>query len=884
MTRALLFHSLIRGYAVKKSSVVVMTVLASACMAALANQALDAPAELQPLAPVPAIDSGGEAIDESPQRWFVELSGAPVADGGQHAGVKSEKKAFRDNARAARLNYIEHYAFDGLFNGFSISVSRAQLSTLTQIPGVKAIYPVETIAMPEPGTSNPELFTALAMTGADVAQNELGLDGSGIKVAVMDTGVDFDHPDFGGTGTNGGTAFPTARVVAGWDFVGDTFNADSSSPSYNPVATPDAIPDDCAGHGTHVAGIIGANGAVKGVAPNVSIGAYRVFGCSGSTTADVMIAAMERAQDDGMDVLNMSIGSTYQWPQYPTAKAASRLVKKGMVVVASAGNSGATGLYSAGAPSVGDNVIAVASFDNTGLLSPSFTISPDNRAIAYNPASGSPTPPASGTVALARTGTAASTSDACSPLAVGSLAGKVALIRRGTCSFYIKASNAQAAGASGVVLYNNAAGSLNATVAGTPAITIPVVGIFAADGVEINNRLATGAVNLTWSGLASFPNPTGGLISSFSAYGMSPDLQLKPDIGAPGGSIYSTYPLESGGHATLSGTSMSSPHVAGAAALLLQAAPKTKAKSVRAILQNSASPKAWSGSPGLGFLDIVHRQGAGMLRIDDAVTTATRIEPGKLSLGESEAGPANHTIELHNRGTTAVTYALSSVNAVSTGSNTYVPSFFLPNAGVQFGTGSVTLQAGATATVGVTITPPTTASIPAGGQYGGYLVFAPDDGSATLRVPFAGYVGDYQARQVLVPTVNGFPWMAKLSGGSYFNQPTGATYSMVGSDIPFFLIHFDHQPRLVRMDVVDAVSGRSWHRALELEYFGRNSTSTGFFAFGWDGVTTAGKKKSFIVPNGQYVVKLSVLKALGDDSNPAHWEYWNSSVITVARP
>lgn len=874
-----------RGYAVKKSSVVVMTVLASACMAALANQAMEAPAQLQPLDPVAAIDSGDVGVDESPQRWFVELNGAPGADGGKQSEIKSEKQAFRNDARAARLNYIEHYAFDGLFNGFSISISRGQLSALTQIPGVKAIYPVETIGMPLPGTSNPELLTALAMTGADIAQNALGLDGTGIKVAVMDTGVDFDNSDFGGSGTSGGTAFPTARVVTGWDFVGDVFNADSSSPSYNPVASPDAIPDDCAGHGTHVAGIIGANGVVKGVAPNVSIGAYRVFGCDGSTTADIMLAAMERAQADGMDVLNMSIGSTYQWPQYPTAKAASRLVKKGMVVVASAGNSGATGLYSTGAPSVGDDVIAVASFDNTGLLSPSFTISPDNRAMAYNPASGSPAPPAVGTVAaLARTGTSASTADGCSALPANSLAGKVALVRRGTCSFYIKASNAEAAGATGVVLYNNVAGGLNATVAGSPAITVPVVGISAADGVEINNRLATGPVNLTWSGLASFPNPTGGLISSFSSYGMSPDLQLKPDIGAPGGAIYSTYPLEKGGHATLSGTSMSSPHVAGAVALLLQSAPKTKSKSVRAILQNSASPKAWSLNPGLGFLDVVHRQGAGMLRIDHAITTATRIEPGKLSLGESETGPANRSVELHNGGTTAVTYALSSINAVSTGANTFVPTFHLPNTGVVFGTSSLTLQAGATATVGVTITPPTTASIPAGGQYGGYLVFTPDDGSATLRVPFAGYVGDYQARQVLVPTANGFPWLAKLTGGSYFNQPGGATYSMVGNDIPFFLMHFDHQPRRVRMEVADAVSGRSWHRSLELEYFGRNSSATGFFAFGWDGVTTTGKKKSFIVPNGQYVVKLSVLKALGDDENPAHWEYWNSSVVTIARP
>ena len=125
---------------------------------------------------------------------------------------------------------------------------------------------------------------------------------------------------------------------------------------------------------------------------------------------------------------------------------------------------------------------------------------------------------------------------------------------------------------------------------------------------------------LTWtSQTVQTPIASGGLISGFSSFGLAADLSLKPQIGAPGGLIYSSYPLENGGYATLSGTSMSSPHVAGGAALVLEARPNTNRQCMKVLLQNSADPKNWSGNPGLGFLDHTFRQGAGMLDIVGAV-------------------------------------------------------------------------------------------------------------------------------------------------------------------------------------------------------------------------------------------------------------------------
>jgi minor extracellular serine protease Vpr len=832
--------------------------------------------ELAPIHTPPSVGADdGVMYDETGDLWFVELASRPAVEGTPARQLEREQANFRSVARREGVAFQERAAFRTLWNGLSVRVEPSELGELRRLPGVAGIYPVATVQIPDTDTADPDMATALAMTGADVAQSELGLSGDGIRVAVMDTGIDYQHPDLGGAA---GATFPTDRVVAGYDFVGDDFNA--QIPGSVPV--PDDDPMDCNGHGTHVAGIVGADAAsaagVTGVAPGVEFGAYKVFGCDGSTTADVMIAAMEMALDDQMHVLNMSIGSAFQWPQYPTATAADLLVDEGMVVVASIGNSGANGVYSAGAPGLGASVIGVASYDNTQVSLNSFTISPDDAPIGYGTAAASPQPPTSGSLPMTRTGTVTSPDDACAPIAAD-LGGTAALIRRGTCPFHDKALNAQNAGAAAVVLYNNVAGRFSPTVAGTPPITIPVVAISDVEGALIDSRLASGPVTMTWTEeqLVS-TNPAGGLISSFSSYGLSPDLDLKPDIGAPGGLIRSTYPLALGGYATVSGTSMSAPHVAGGVALLLEAAPGTPAHDVRGMLQNTADPKPWWGNPGLGFLDNVHRQGAGMLDIPGAIQATTSVTPSKLALGESEAGPATRTLTIANDGDEAVTYTLSHVAALSTGGSTFEPGFFVGGSSATFDPASVTVGPGASADVQVTITPPAAPDL---GQYGGYLVFTGDNDSVS-RVPFAGFIGDYQAIQALTPTPFGLPWLASLEGDTYINRPDGWTFSLKDGDRPYVLLHLDHQVQELRMEARDVRTGRLWNRGFEFQYLPRNSTPTGFFAF--DGLISRGRgAPSQGFPNGTYVIELSVLKALGDRDNPDHWETWTSPPITISR-
>ncbi|HSW04469.1 S8 family peptidase [Aquabacterium sp.] len=836
-----------------------------------------------------------QSAAEGTRHWFVELAGPPVADGTSLATVMAEKAAFRREAAAAGVRFTERRQFNTLFNGFSVAVDPANRLKLARTKGVKALYPVEVVARPavvDSGDSAPDLVAALSLTGADIAQNQLGLSGKGVKVGIIDTGIDIDHPAFGGSGTPGTTAFPNARVIAGYDLVGDNYNSSGTGDQLVPV--PDAIPDDCGGHGTHVAGIVGANGGgVKGVAPQASLGMYRVFGCVGTTDSDVILDALERAYADGMQVINQSLGSGRQWPQYPTAQASSRLVNKGVVMVASIGNNGPGGsspdaLYAAGAPGVGSKVIGVASFDNAQK---SFTVG--GTPYGYNTATGAPLPPSSGSLPMAKTGTTTTADDACVALPAGSLAGQAVLIRRGTCSFFIKASNVMNAGAAAAVLYNNAAGALNPTVAGTPAITIPVVAITAEQGAVLNGLIAAGPTTLTWgSEYVAYPFGTGGLISGFSSFGLSAELQLKPNIGAPGGGILSTYPLELGGTATLSGTSMSSPHVAGSVALILEAKPTIPAQAMGDRLQNVADPKNWSGNAALGLLDHSFRQGAGMLDIVGVITATATVSPSQISTGESAAGAYQQTVTVRNLALSPASYDIGHVAGVASGPNTQTGASYalsgVFDAPATVTLSKTTLNIGALGSASFNVTIAANAALPDRSLYGGYITLTPKGAGTKMSVPYAGFKGDYQATQVLTPTANGFPWLAKLSGSSFTNQPAGASYTLANGDIPYFLMHLDHMSREIKIEAFDAVSGKAWNKVSDDEYVTRSATPGGFFAYTWDGVTFRGSSGNpgqvKDVPNGQYVVKVSVLKALGDANNASHWETWTSPVITIARP
>lgn len=855
-------------------------------------------------------------------KWFVELSGDPMALGTQ--SLSSQQATFRAQAQAQGIAYQEVASFHTLFNGFSVQASQLEVQRLSRLPGVVNVSRVQRVSIPDsphqPDLLMPQLITAIGMTGADYAQNELGLTGKGVKVGIIDTGLDLTHPAF------------TGRVVTSKDFVGDAYNAASSDPAKT-VPHPGPSVQDCAGHGTHVAGIVGGNDPsrnIKGVAPEVSFGIYRVFGCEGSVNDDVVLAAMEQAYKDGMQVVNMSLGSDYDgWSESVESRAASRMVKAGIVMSIAAGNAGATGQYSVGSPAGGDNVIAVASVDNVKLDLKTFTATSSPAPIGYNVPDGAPNATPGNTLPLTKlaTSTTTTTDDGCttaagaSPYAPNSLTGQAVLIRRGSCTFRSKVLNAQAAGAAAVLIFNNTAGFLSATLVSsdpkdTTPITVPVLGLQQSDGNALSTAVQAGAVSLTFNaGSQSFNNPTGNTLSSFSAYGMSPELELKPDLAAPGGLIRSAWPLAliASGVDTISGTSMAAPHVAGVAALLLQLRPGIAAKDMRDLLMNTAGARPFlNGSTVTTFNDYVQQQGAGMVNVPNAaaaVINGVSVTPGKLSLGESQTfAVRSKVLVLHNDGASHQRYTVSHIPALTLAGTTFVPKASTAAATVSVngtsidGGGTVTIDLApySSTELNVVVTPP--AGAPDKSQYGGYIMLQSST-SANLQVPYSGFSGDYQSLQVLGDVAIGgslyhFPLYENGNTGDDYENGQAAplitydfstTKDSMGNTVfsaPMVFVNLAVQSRRLTEELLDGNGALVSTLGTE-NYLPRNKSNVlgatatdAFFNYGWDGKLADGSK----APNGNYKLRIRILKALGDENNAADTETYTSPVFAVKRP
>ena len=561
------------------------------------------------------------------QRVLTEVNASSAAaQQAQLAVVQSEQASVLASALQLDANTQVLGQVQKVLNAVMLEIDASALSALAANPAVLSIRPVVNYSV--------ALTETVPYIGGSAVQ-DLGYDGTGVSVAVLDSGIDYTHANLGGSGvledyTNNDPAiiepdtFPTAKVVGGFDFVGSTWPDTAETPDPDPL---DDGPES--GHGTHVADIIGGG---IGVAPGVDLYAVKVCSsistsCSGIALLQGMDYALDPNSDgdisDAVDVINMSLGSDYGSADDDDLSLAVEYASAyGVIVVASAGNGGDKP-YVHGTPASAPSAIAVAQTNVPSAIQAAMEIkAPANIAGIYEAAfqswSVAPSAPIEGPVQYADG--AGGNLNGCAAFAPGSLAGKIVLVNRGACNFTLKLANISQGGALAGIIGLIAPGDpFDGSDGGDRPIDIPGYMISLMASNLIKSELANGVV-------VRF-DPAGGLPLVMHMVGSSsrgPSVSgnfIKPDVGAPGASV-SAIAGTGSGEGAFGGTSGAAPMVSGAVALLRQAFPTRSVPEIKALLMNTGETNILNRLALFGGdLAPITRIGGGEIRVDRAVAS-----------------------------------------------------------------------------------------------------------------------------------------------------------------------------------------------------------------------------------------------------------------------
>ncbi|WZX99717.1 S8 family serine peptidase [Bacillus sp. FSL W7-1360] len=659
--------------------------------------------------------------------------------------------------------YVIEKTYETVFNGAALSLPANQVEDLLEVEGVKAIYSNDTVELiaPVEETSlddvvEPLMANSLPHLGITDMHVD-GVTGAGIKVGVLDTGIDYHHPDL------------TNAYKGGYDFVdGDddpmeaTYDdwLESGLPEFSASGRPYYT-----NHGTHVAGTIGGQAdndvdmAVLGVAPDADLYAYRVLGPYGSGLTSNVIAAIDQSVRDGMDVINLSLGASVNDPIYPTSIATNNASLAGVTVVNSAGNAG-SGLGTVGSPGTAALPIGVGASDLPATItefSSSYvlgeaTLTGDLRVLATSfGADLAAFAHESYELVGAGLGYA-------SDFETIDVEGKIAVISRGEITFNEKIANAKANGAIATIIYNHEPGQGHIPFyLGESHSYIPSFSLTYEQGSAIAEKLEEGS-QVTFGDMSEMV-AGGDRLADFSSRGpINVTAAIKPEIVAPGVSILSTVPSYTAGsehvgnydiaYARMSGTSMSAPHVTGVVALMLQANPDWTPADVKTRLMNTAVPLSQEYN--------VFEVGAGLIQPKDAVATdmmiqttidGLHLENDRLQLVDDLTGAISYGFVSTNDGNIRERESLRFTNSGETAKTFNVDVDFHTVNGTQEASANgivaqtntvVSVPAGKTVTNNVFFLGPKTAKQ---GLYGGYITYTnQDDDDEVYRVPFGAYV------------------------------------------------------------------------------------------------------------------------------------------------
>lgn len=514
------------------------------------------------------------------------------------------------------------YSYTHTFNGFSAKMTADQAEVLRNHPNVVGVWRDEAQQLT---TSNTPAF--LGLTGSPEGLHTLGVKGEDVVIGVVDSGIWPEHPSFADDGSYAPLQGWNGICDAGEDenftcnnkLIGARYFKDTFESVYALQPGEFVSPRDADNHGTHVSSTAGGNegvtavfngapvATVSGIAPRARIAMYKA--CWNSTYVspegvnergcfygDTM-AAIDQAVADGVDVINYSIGGDRVNLTTVSAAAKLRAAQAGVFVSVSAGNDGPT-VSTVGTPAPWVTTVAASTYDGFSIAN-GLEVTAGPLQGTYIAVEGVTSTPLNVTGDISADVVVAQPLLACTPLTnAAELAGKFALIQRGTCSFDIKIAEAQAAGAAGVIMYNNS-DVAPIPMGGTGSFEIPAVMTTLAAGSAFNAEVSNGGVvnvKLSPSVFVDDVVEVGNIMAAFSSRG--PNLAtydvIKPDITAPGVKILagaSSEPmLEPHGNSFtyLQGTSMSSPHIAGMAALVKEVHPNWSAAMIKSALMTTA--------------------------------------------------------------------------------------------------------------------------------------------------------------------------------------------------------------------------------------------------------------------------------------------------------
>ncbi|KAJ2314581.1 hypothetical protein IWW52_000733 [Coemansia sp. RSA 2704] len=797
--------------------------------------------------------------------------------------------------------------FTRAFNGAVVHArSGINPEHLAGLPGIKRMWPNRRhtlkLRQSKQNYTTPFLHE---MTGVARAWRELGINGTGVKLCAVDTGVDWTHPELGNCWGTDGCAWQLGK-----DCIGDVYG--NTDP---PEIVPNDTPMDCGGHGTHVSGIMAARGpSVFGVAPGATMGMYRVYSCDtpeggASTSDDVIMDGMESAHADNCDVINMSIGAM-GWSEDPLAAFAAKLVEAGSLIIASAGNDGSHGIHTISSPSDGHGVLSVGSVDNWNVtqMGAVFSLPDGDRSVQIsNAASNHVRFLFNKTVPLVLPDDDTGNYYGCES-ADSDYDGKVVVANNGGCDYTTIAQNVQGQGGVGLIIVNDQEGTFEYGVG--EDITIPCISVSNTDGKAIISGLeqGDGTVMATTSTFAAIDSGfDGGRMSNFSAYGPSPELDLVPHLVAPGGNIWSTVLTSDDVYRSSSGTSLSSPYVSGCMALLRQRFTNYTNPQLHQALISAATPLVDTN----GLFVNPYRTGAGLVNVYKALQSRTLIDPPYISINQTRMDGKKRTysqiIKLTNMdANNAANVSLSHSPASSMTlyqNNTYapllltdslvpiwppdsnsvtwdtLPQAFLPNSEQR-------VEAGQTIEFNVTVTAPYGLPESERWYFGGFFNFSvtfDDETQSTHFVcPYAGFNGEYTQIEMLGPKSQGYPSFSD-SNGRPIDNVSELTIDP-SDDLPTFNYTLDVPSIYSYIALID----RDNKTAGYLPGSDRTRLSRTRPAMNETNSirvnnTVELDDKTIILGDGEYSLRLALLRPFGNRDDDNDYVYWNSDYFSFGK-